>query len=35
MDVGMTSNLVKRIWKIDLIEQENQDRKGLYDEIVK
>ncbi|WP_218937019.1 GIY-YIG nuclease family protein [Wolbachia endosymbiont of Folsomia candida] len=35
MDAGITSNLIKRIWKIDLIEEENQDWKDLYDEIIK
>ncbi len=34
MDVGIASNLIKRVWKIDLIEEENQDWKGLYDEII-
>ncbi|AWW50826.1 GIY-YIG nuclease family protein [Wolbachia endosymbiont of Folsomia candida] len=32
---GITSNLIKRIWQIDLIEEENPDWKGLYDEIIK
>ncbi|WP_179947419.1 GIY-YIG nuclease family protein [Wolbachia endosymbiont of Folsomia candida] len=33
--IGITSNLIKQIWKLGLIEEENQDRKSLYDEIIK
>ncbi len=35
MDADIASNLIKRIWKIDLIEEENQDWKDLYDKIIK